>query len=157
MVKAALPPTLMRALHNHIDMPTHSHSYYTMPNCVLPNAELQCAQYRNTLGSLIVTSKTMDTALDKNQPKLGILILAVTVEMLADGHGLLDKHVQVLRKLRGKALSLENTQNLITGHRAHLGDALRIAKVDTDLRRHETLLGQLADLRCHLIGRGLQP
>lgn len=71
----------------------------------------------------------MDTGLDENEAELGVLVLAVALEVLADGHGLvievlandiqslhagdvpliqfkthlLDQHVQVLRKLGGKA------------------------------------------------------
>lgn len=69
----------------------------------------------------------MDTGLDQNEAELGVLILAVSLEMLADSNGLcsevsigqkgrldpymqvcagtylLDQHVQILRKLRCEA------------------------------------------------------
>lgn len=110
---------------------------------------------RNTLGSFVVPSETMDTALDKNEAELGVLILTVPVEMLTNGDGLLNKHVQVLWELRGKTLRLENAQNLVSSHRAHLGNALGITKINTNLRGYQTLLRELADLVGDLIGRGL--
>lgn len=51
----------------------------------------------------------MDFALVKNKSKFGVLVLSVLLEMLADSHGLLDKHIQILRDLRGKAY--ENISN----------------------------------------------
>lgn len=70
----------------------------------------------------------MDTGLDENEAELGVLVLSVALEVLADGHSLicavnietgprtgeslpilpthlLDQHVQVLRELGGKACS----------------------------------------------------
>ena len=44
----------------------------------------------------------MDARLDENEAELGVLVAAVTLEVLADGHGLLDKHVQVLGDLGGE-------------------------------------------------------
>lgn len=38
----------------------------------------------------------MDTGLDENQAVLGVLILAVTLKMLADGNSLLDEEVEIL-------------------------------------------------------------
>jgi len=39
----------------------------------------------------------VDTGLDENEAELGVLVLAVAaLEMLADGDGLLDEHVQIL-------------------------------------------------------------
>jgi hypothetical protein len=45
---------------------------------------------------LVVATQSVDTRLDQDEPELGILILPVTLQMLADGNGLLDKAVQVL-------------------------------------------------------------
>ena len=74
---------------------------------------------------LVVTRQTVDTGLDENQAELGVLVLAVALEVLADGDGLadvskirpcgfarpivygcthlLDKHVKVLGDLGGEA------------------------------------------------------
>lgn len=38
----------------------------------------------------------MDTGLDENEAELAVPVLAVGLEVLADGNGLLDKHVEVL-------------------------------------------------------------
>ena len=43
-----------------------------------------------------VPAQTMDPGLDQNQPELGILVLPVPLQVLADGHGLLDEEVHVL-------------------------------------------------------------
>lgn len=72
--------------------------------------------------SLVVTGQTMDTGLDENETELGVLVLSVSLEVLADGNGLgtmiskqitgdvaesstnlLDQHVQVLWNLWGEA------------------------------------------------------
>jgi len=45
---------------------------------------------------LVIAGQTMDTRLDENEAELGVLVLAIALEMLADGDGLLDQHVQVL-------------------------------------------------------------
>jgi hypothetical protein len=37
----------------------------------------------------------VDTGLDENEAELGVLVLAVALEMLADGNSLLDKHVEI--------------------------------------------------------------
>lgn len=37
---------------------------------------------------LVVTGKTVDTGLDENQAELGVLVLAVALEVLADGNSL---------------------------------------------------------------------
>lgn len=37
---------------------------------------------------LVVTGQTVDTRLDQNEAELGVLVLAVTLEVLADGNGL---------------------------------------------------------------------
>ena len=51
----------------------------------------------------VVSGKSVDFALVKNKSKFGVLVLSVLLKMLADSHGLLDKHIQILGDLRGKA------------------------------------------------------
>merc|ERR1719193_1967462 len=51
---------------------------------------------KNTLG-LVVPSQTMNSRLDQNEPKLGVLVLPIPLQMLANGDGLLDEEVDVLR------------------------------------------------------------
>ena len=62
----------------------------------------------------------MDSALDKNQPELGVFVLPVSLQMLPDGDGLLDQVVHILGQLRGHALALQDTQDLVAGDESHL-------------------------------------
>jgi hypothetical protein len=54
------------------------------------------------LPRLVVASKTVDTGLNENEAELGILVLAVGLQVLADGDGLFDKVPEILRDLWGK-------------------------------------------------------
>lgn len=83
--------------------------------------------------------------------------MAVALEVLANLDGLLDEVVQVLGDLRGEAGSLEDAQDLVAGDRLDLGDAVRVAEDDADLRRREALARELEDLLLDLVGRGLEP
>jgi hypothetical protein len=112
---------------------------------------------RKLTSGLVVTSKTVDTGLDKNQTELGVLVLAVTLKMLADGDSLLDELVQILRNLRGETVGLEDTENLVTSDTLDLGNAMGITKNDTNLGRGQTLLGKLEDLLANFLGGSLNP
>lgn len=57
---------------------------------------------RDLLPCLVVTSKAVDTGLDENEAELGVLVLAVDLQVLADGDRLLDQVPEVLRDLRRK-------------------------------------------------------
>lgn len=48
------------------------------------------------LGGLEVARKTVDTGLNETEAVLGIEVLAVDVQVLTDGHGLLDQVVKIL-------------------------------------------------------------
>ena len=48
---------------------------------------------------LVVASKTVDTGFDENEAELGVLVLAVHFEMLADSNSLLDKVPEILGDL----------------------------------------------------------
>ena len=67
------------------------------------NKNLLLPSRRKLLSSLVVTSETMNTALDHNQTELGITVLAVTLQMLANGNSLLDQEIHILRKRRSKS------------------------------------------------------
>lgn len=112
---------------------------------------------RKLTGGTVVPGKPVDTALNKNQAELGVLILTVALQMLTHLNSLLDKHVQILRDFRGKTVSLEDTHNLLSGDRADLGNTVGVTKDDTDLRRSKTLLGELADVLLNIGGRNLAP
>lgn len=65
--------------------------------------------------------------------------------------------VQVLGNLRSKTLALENTQDLVTSDRAHLGHTVAVTELSTDLRRSNTLTSELNDLLDDLLWRSLEP
>lgn len=58
---------------------------------------------RKLLGSLVVTSQTMNTTLHHNQTELGVTILSVTLQVLSDCNSLLDQEVHIFRKRRSKS------------------------------------------------------
>jgi len=112
---------------------------------------------REDTDGLVVARETVDTGLDENQAELGVLVLAVALEVLSDGDSLLDQHVEVLWDLGSKAIALEDSENLVTGDDLDLGDTVAVAEDDTDLRGSGTLLRELADLVDDLLGGGLEP
>ena len=106
---------------------------------------------------LVVPSQPVDPGLDHNEPELGVLILPVLLQMLADVDGLLDQVVDVLGKIGSQALGLQDSQDLVAGDEPDLGDTVAVPKDNTDLRGGQTLLGQLEDLFLDLSGAQLQP
>jgi hypothetical protein len=48
----------------------------------------------------------VDTRLDEDKAELAVLVLAVGLEVLADGNSLLDQHVEVLGDVRAKAFAI---------------------------------------------------
>ena len=99
----------------------------------------------------------MDPGLYENEPELGILILAVPLQMLPDAHRLLDEVVNILRNVGGEALGLQDPEDLVTGDESHLGDTVAVPENDADLGRGQSLLGQLEDLLLDVVGGELQP
>ncbi|KAK8484089.1 hypothetical protein V6N13_104926 [Hibiscus sabdariffa] len=77
---------------------------------------------RKLLCFLVVTGEPVNPTLNKDQPELGILILPVPLQMLADGNGLLDEVIQILRNFRGKTVGLEDTQDLATSNTLNLSN-----------------------------------
>lgn len=47
---------------------------------------------------------------------LGIVVLAVTLHVLADGHSFLDEEIEVLRELRSQSVSLKDAEHLKIRH-----------------------------------------
>jgi len=99
----------------------------------------------------------VDTGLDENEAKLGVLVLSVSLEVLANGNSLLDQHVEVLWDFRSEAIRLEDSENLVTSNNLNLRDTVRISEDNTDLRWSCALLGEFADLVNNLLGGGLEP
>ena len=73
----------------------------------------------------------MDTGFNQNQTELGVLVLAVHTEMLADGNSLFDQEIKILWQLRGQTLLLEDAQDFVASDKADLGNSMRISEDDT--------------------------
>jgi hypothetical protein len=112
---------------------------------------------RKLTSGTVVPRKTVDAALNKNQTKLGVLILTIALQMLTHGNSFLDKHVQILGDLGSKSVSLEDTHDLLSGDGVDLCNAMGVTEDDTDLTGGETLLGKLADVLLNVGGGDLAP
>ena len=84
---------------------------------------------REDTNGLVVAGETVDTGLDENEAELGVAVLAVALEVLADGDGLnmpmsissslqhsgtahlLDQHVQILRNIGSEACNVSLCQS----------------------------------------------
>jgi len=99
----------------------------------------------------------VNTRLNKNQAKLGILVLSVSLQMLSDLNGLLDEHVKILWDIRGQAVGLEDSNNFLSSDGTDGGDTVGVTKQDTNLRRGQTLLGELADMVLDVLSGELEP
>ena len=54
-------------------------------------------------------------------------------------------------------MRLEDTEDLVTGNKTHLGDTVRVTEGNTDLRRGETLASELDDVLDDVVRGGLEP
>ena len=72
----------------------------------------------------------MDSALDKNQSELGVLVLPVPLKMLPDADSLLDQIVDVLGQLWSHALALQNTQNLVASDESNLKLIIKLIRAN---------------------------
>ncbi|KAL3797184.1 hypothetical protein ACHAW5_006046 [Stephanodiscus triporus] len=108
-------------------------------------------------GGAVVPREAVDAALDEDEAELRVLVLAVALQVLANLHGLLDEHVQVLGDLGGEAVRLEDANDLLPGDAVDLGDAVGVAQDDADLGGGEPLLGELAHLILDVEGGDLAP
>ena len=70
----------------------------------------------------------MDSALDKNESELSVLILPVSFKMLPDGDCLLDQIVAVLGQSGGHALAFQDTEDLVAGDESDLKSETFIIK-----------------------------
>merc|ERR1740117_1718524 len=116
---------------------------------------LPCSRQR--LDAFVVAGKTVDAALHKNKAELRVLVLAIAVKMLADGHGLLDEAVHILRKLGCQATGLEDAEDFAACDGVDHRHTETVAQGDTDLRRSQALLRELADVVSHILRLHLQP
>ena len=63
---------------------------------------------------LVVAGQAVDPGLDENEPELGVLVLAVALQVLADAHGLLDLEIWRWNS-NIKQLRVKGEQRLIEG------------------------------------------
>jgi hypothetical protein len=112
---------------------------------------------RKLTGGSVVTGKTVDSGFNQNETEFRVLVLAVLLQMLTDLDGLLDKHVKILGDLRGKSVGLEDANNLLASDGLDLSDTIGITENDTNLRRSQTLLGELTDVVLNICVRDLKP
>ena len=62
------------------------------------------------------------------------------------------------RRTEGRrTLGLQDTEDLVTGDEADLGDTVGVTELDTDLGGRQTLAGELDDLVGDILGGGLEP
>jgi len=99
----------------------------------------------------------VDSALDKDESEFAVLVLLVALQVLADRHGLLDQHVQILGNLGGEASLLEDAKDLVASHRLDLCDAVAVPQDDTDLRGCKTFLSELGYVVLDLGGGEFEP
>ena len=57
----------------------------------------------------------------------------------------------------GRTLGFEDTEDLVTGDEAHLGDTVRVTEGNTDLGWGQALAGELDDLVDDIFVCGLEP
>ena len=109
------------------------------------------------MAHLVVARKSVDSALDKDETELAVLVLAVLLEVLADGDGLLDEVVEVLGDAGSKTVDLEDAEDLGASDILDLADAVGVTEDHTDLCGGDTLASKLADVLRDLLGRSLEP
>lgn len=99
----------------------------------------------------------MDPGLDKDKTELGVLVLPVDFEVLADGNRLFDEVPEVLRDGWAKSLRFKDTQDLVSRNETNLGDPMRVSKGDADLGWSQAFTGELDDVVDDVFGGGFEP
>ena len=56
-----------------------------------------------------------------------------------------------------RTVGLQDTEDLVTGQEADLGDTVRVTEGNTDLRGRQTLAGELADVLDDILRGRLEP
>ena len=100
----------------------------------------------------IVASKSVDSALNKNESELGVLVASALFQVLSDVHSLLDQMVQVFRDLRSQADFLQDSEDFAASDALDLWDSDLVSESDTNLGRSVPLLGELDDGVYQLVG-----
>jgi hypothetical protein len=109
--------------------------------------------WRQFLGFLVISTQSVNTTLNQNKMELAIPVSTVSIQMLSHGDSLLNEEVDVLWELWAEPVALQDAENLATGDRLDLGDAMAVTEDDTDLRWGHTLLCHFEDLVIDLCDR----
>jgi len=112
---------------------------------------------RKLLFGLVVPRKSVNPRLDQNKTELGVLILAINFEMLANGNRLFDEVPKVLRDGWAKSLRFEDTENFVSSDETDLGNTMRVTEGDTDLGGSQSLTSKLNDLFDNVFWGGFKP
>jgi len=107
--------------------------------------------------SLVIPGKTVDTGLDQNKAELGVFVLSIGLEMLANSDCLLDQEPKVLGDRRSETVGLQDTEDLVTSNEADLGDPMGVAQGDTDLGWGQALASELSNVLDDILRSGLKP
>lgn len=75
----------------------------------------------------------MDSGFDEDEAELGVFVLAVAFEVLADGDGFADQHVEIFGDFRGETIGFEDSKNFVASDDFDLRDTMTIPQNDTDL------------------------
>ena len=105
----------------------------------------------------VISGKSVDSALDKNESEFSVLILSVLLHVLSHVDGLLDEMVEVLGDLGSESVLLQDSEDLIACHSLDLGDTVVVSEHNTDLGGGAALLGELHDLLHEVVGGDLHP
>jgi len=105
----------------------------------------------------VVASESVDSALNKNESELGVLVPTALLQMLSDVHSLLNQMVEVLGDLRGETDFLQDSEDFASSDALDLWNADLVPESDTDLRGGVTLLGKLDDRVNQVVGRNSNP
>lgn len=102
------------------------------PVLVILNRLISPVWWQNFLG-FVISSQSVNSALYQNQTEFGISVLPVPLHVFSDVDSLLDEVVQILGKIGGHALLLQNPQDLVSCDKAYLGHTMGVTKDNTNL------------------------
>jgi hypothetical protein len=86
------------------------------------------------LGALVVSGKSVDSALYQIKTELGVLVLAVSLQMLSHSDSLLDQVIQILRNFGAKTWLVKLLESV-----PHTLSSPDSSKTDKEARGHRLL------------------
>lgn len=79
----------------------------------------------------VISSQSVDSALDEDKTELLVLVLVISFQMLSDSDGLLDQVVKIFRDFWSKTFGFQDSQQLAVGNPFGLGNTQVISQEDT--------------------------